>query len=79
VLWKALNLPITLHGGGVPGDFGGGGGLDSIGGRVTGVTGYVGCRGGVTSSACGSLGSSIIGLACGGMGSKGSFAGGNHR
>jgi hypothetical protein len=45
---------------------------------VTGVIGYVGCCSGVTGGACSSLGGSIIGSACGGVGSECGFARVNH-
>jgi len=66
-------LPITFLGGdsgGVDGGGGVGGGRDSVGGGVTGVTGDVRGCGGVGSSTGGGTGCSLIGVAGGGVGSK---------
>ncbi len=79
MLWKMLRLPLALYDGCVAGDAGGDGGLDGVGGRVTGVIGNVGCCGGVTGGVCRSLGGRILGVAGGGMGSECGFPCVNHR
>ena len=79
MLRKAPVLPISFRVSGVAGDFRGGGGFDSVGGRVTGVVSYVGRCGGVAGGACGSLGCFVIGVAGGGVGSQGRRARVGHR
>jgi hypothetical protein len=69
VLRKVLVLPVTFFGG-VGGDGSGGGGRDSIGGSVPGVTGNVGGCGGVTRSTGGSASRAVIGVTGGGVGGK---------
>ena len=71
VLRKASALPITFRGGsssGGGGKCGGSGGVDRVGGGVTGVTGHVGSGRGVTGGTGGGAGRTFIGGAGGGVG-----------
>jgi len=67
VLRKASALPITFRGRSSSGD---GGGLDSVGGGVTRVTGHVSGGSGVTGSTGCGAGRCMIGLAGGCVGGK---------